>query len=168
MHESFQKIFAWLSCGCLGALWGVNLAPVERFWPHLRSLGAPFGLIWALLGRLLVSFWLSWGVLERLLCPSSPKITKNTRFLNLTCGSGTQVGIQKSKNSTSKTMFFSDAFLTSIFIDILAILYRFWTSNLDVFGLFFGLKAKTSILWKLAFRLDGNSIFQDSKGQKSI
>ena len=65
-----------------------------------------FGLICALLGHLLASFGLSWGVFWshfgslgvswNAFCaqvgPSSPKITKNTRFLNLTCGFGTQVG----------------------------------------------------------------------------
>ena len=128
-----------------------------------RSIWLPwnaFGLICALLGRLLASFALSWGTFwphfgslgaswnafYAQIGPSWPKIVKKVDFLNLTSGFGTQVGTQKSRKSTSKTMFFSDAFVTSIFIDILAIFDRFWTSNLDVFGLFFGLKAKTSIL----------------------
>ena len=122
-----------------------------------------FCLILAVLGHLLASFWLSWhpfakfgshlgslgtswGALLTQVGPSWPKIVKKVDFLNLRPGFGTQVGTQKSRKSTSKTMFFSDASVTSIFIDISMIFYRFWTSNLDVFGLFFGLKAKTSIL----------------------
>ena len=138
-----------MSCGCLGALGGVNLAPVGRFWPHLHSLGAPCGLILALLGRLLASFWLSWGVLERLLCPSWPKFAQDNEkhsIFEFDFRIWDPSWDPKIKKSTSKTMFFSDAFVTSIFIDILAIFNRFWTSNLDVLGLLFGLKAKTSIL----------------------
>ena len=104
---------------------------------------AHFCLILTVLGRLLASFWsswrpfgshfgslgASWGALLTQVGPSWPKIVKKVDFLNLSPRFGTQVGTQNEEKSTSKTMFFSDAFFLLNFIDFLK---RFWTSILDV------------------------------------
>ena len=91
---------------------------------HCGSLGAPFGLILALLGRLLDPFWLSWDVLGRLGTPFSPKLAQvgprwqqKLDFLKLPCGCCLNLGTKNHEKSMPKTVFFWDAFLTSIFID---------------------------------------------------
>ena len=101
------------SCEHLGTLGG-----------HFGRLGAPFGLILILLGRFLASFWPCWDVLGRLGTPFSPKLAqvgpryrKKPRFLDLISGSWLKLGAKNRETSTSKTMFFLDAFSTSIFID---------------------------------------------------
>ena len=108
-----------------------------------------FCLILAVLGRLLASFRLSWeasgphfgslgaswGALLAQVGPSWPKIAKKIDFLNLNPEVGLKLEAKKREKSMPKSMFFSDAFLTSIFIDFSSILDlkfeglfdRFWT-----------------------------------------
>ena len=84
------------------------------FWPHFGSLGTPFGVILALLRRLGTPFWPK-------LAQVGPRWRKKLDFLSLISGSWHKLGAKNREKSMSKTTFFSDAFLTSIFIDLLSI-----------------------------------------------
>ena len=117
------------------------LAKVVR--EHLEGLVGVLGHFGHHFG-FLASFWPSWAVSGCLFGPSWPKMAqvrprlrKKLRFLDLTCGLGRDLGSENLEKSMSKTTFFSDAFLTSIFIGFLLILgceiQGFWACFLNDF-----------------------------------
>ena len=97
-------------CEHLGILGGSFWLSWGAFWPHFGSLGTLVGPILALLGRLGTPF-------SPKLAQVGPRYRKNPRFLDLISGSWLKLGAKNREKSTSKTMFFLDAFSTSIFID---------------------------------------------------
>ena len=138
----------------LGTLLGHSWALLGHSWALL-------GHSWALLGR-------SWGSLGALLGASWAPLGRN---LEISLGTPTfwaptwrpksnQVGSKIYQKSITK----NDLISQTIFNIFSTILHEFWTPKIDVFLIDFLLQIENVNLWKLAFRLDGSTIFKVSRG----
>ena len=127
------------SSECLGALWGSFQLSWGALWPHVASLGTPFGFIFALLGRLGASFWPKLGQVV----PRWPKMVKKNSIFAITFRKLDQVGARKSRKIDVK----SDVFFKCVSdIDFYQFLIDFGLRKSTFFWSVFQLKAKTWIL----------------------